>query len=243
MRRISFILALFLPTVAYGQPNDYLRSNPTFLNAFREVVQPAARSTVRVTCNGKDTCLGVVVGADGWILTKAHDLTGNIQCKLSDGRLLEARLIGVHEPNDLAILRISTAQLTPIKFASSKNVKAGSWVASVGVGAEPAAVGIVSVATRKVNEAYLGIQVDDTSSGLLVIAIMKKSAALKAGLRPQDHLLYLNGQRIASGDHLMQILAERRPGDTITLTVRRGNDEHDIKLTLQSREETGDYRS
>src|SRR5207245_51066 len=87
-----------------GQPNDFLRSNPKFVDAFRAVVQPHVANTVRVQCDSRDTCLGVVVGADGWILTKAHDLKGKITCTLSNGQTLNAWLVGVHEPNDIAML-------------------------------------------------------------------------------------------------------------------------------------------
>lgn len=245
LRRYAFILAIAiaLPCPALAQTGEFLRSNPAFMQAFREVVQPSSRSTVRVQCDGKDTCLGTVVAADGWILTKAHDLTGKIVCKLGDGRDFEARIIGIHEPHDLALLRIGALQLRPIEFATSQNAKPGGWVASVGTGADPAAIGVVSVATRKVNEAYLGIQIDAAPQGLLVTAVMQKSAAHKGGLRAKDILLYVNQQKIADADQMQQLLAERKPGDTITLTIRRGDMEQDITLKLQSREQAGAFRS
>src|SRR5205809_1035342 len=117
------IVLLLGCTSAHAQPasSDYLRSNPRFVQSFREAVQPHAASIVRVQCDGKDTCLGTVVGADGWVLTKGHDLTGKIVCKLHDGREFEARLVGVHEPNDLAMLRITATQLHVLAFADSKN--------------------------------------------------------------------------------------------------------------------------
>ncbi len=247
LRKYTLLLALAFatpgPVLAQTNSGEFLRSNPAFVQAFREVVQPASRATVRVQCDGKDTCLGIVVAADGWILTKAHDLTGKIVCKLGDGRDFEARIVGVDEPHDLALLRIGATQLRPIEFATSQNARPGGWVASVGTGADPAAIGVVSVATRKVNEAYLGVQVDAAPQGLLVIGVMQKSAALKAGVRPKDILLYLNQQKIADADQLQQILAEHKPGDAITLTIRRGDMEQEIKLTLQSREQAGDFRS
>lgn len=247
LRKYACILAIAiaLPGSARAQsnPGDFLRSNPAFMQAFREVVQPAGRSTVRVQCDGKDTCLGTVVAADGWILTKAHDLTGNIFCKLDDGRKFEARIIGIHEPHDLALLKIGAEKLRPIEFATSKDAKPGAWVASVGTTADPAAVGVVSVATRKVKEAYLGVQIDAAPQGLLVTGIMQKSAALKAGLRPKDILLRVNQHNITDADQMQQLLADLKPGDAITLTIRRGDKEQDIQLTLQSREQAGDFRS
>jgi serine protease Do len=177
---------------------------------------------VRIQCDGKDTCLGTIVGADGWILTKAHDLKGKITCKFSDGKLLEARLAGVHEPHDLAMLRVTGRLVHVAKFADSKNAFAGSWVASIGDSKDPAAIGVVSVPTRKVNDGYLGVKVDSTDAGLMVNGILKNSAAWKAGLYSKDLLLSINGTIINDADHLQQMLGDLKPGDAIVMRVRRG---------------------
>src|SRR5207253_3168156 len=116
---------------------------------------------------------------------KANDLNGKIKCVLKDGRELDAQLVGVHEPNDLAMLKLNVRQLKPIVWGNSESTRAGSWVASVGVGDDPVAVGVVSVPTRKVHEAYLGIIVDASPRGLIVQAILQKGAAMKAGLLPK----------------------------------------------------------
>ena len=228
---------------AQNLPVEFLRSNPKFVQPFREVVQPIAESTLRIQCDGRDTCLGTVAAADGWILTKAHDLRGKIVCKSPDGRAFEARLIGVHEPFDLALLKIADPQLRVVQFADSRSTKPGSWVASAGIGREPAAIGVVSVATRKVNEAYLGVLVDAESRGLVVAAILQNSAAFKAGLRSRDVIIYVNGQRVSDADYFQQVLGGLRPGDKLALTIQRNGRQQDVDVILQSREQMGDYRS
>src|SRR5437660_723830 len=70
---------------AWGAGGVPLKGSRKFLAAFREVVAPARRSTVRVLCEGKDVALGTVVGADGWVLTKASELKGKPVCRLADG--------------------------------------------------------------------------------------------------------------------------------------------------------------
>ena len=149
----AVLLATFaMPAVA--QPTkDFLRTNPKFIERFRDIVQPLAPCTVRVRCDGKDICIGTVVAADGWIVTKAHDLTGKITCKLSDGRELEAKIVGVHEQHDLAILKIAAQKLPIIEFSDSKKTKAGSWVASVGCGSDAAAVGVGRMRRRHLSSA------------------------------------------------------------------------------------------
>jgi serine protease Do len=239
---VAAILLLGLAFPAQAQ-TEFLRSNPKFIDAFRDVVKSHAQTTVRVQCNGKDTCIGTIVGADGWILTKAHDLQGKIVCKLHDGQTFEARIVGVHEPHDLAMLRINARLLNVVEFSHSNNVQPGSWVASVGTGKDPAAIGVVSVSTRKINEAYLGVQIESTPQGIVVQAILKNSAAWKAGLYSKDIVLSVNGQRLDDADHMQQIMAELKPGDPIALRIRRNGKEQELRATLQSREQAGDFRS
>ena len=92
------------------QNSPFTRTNPKFLEAFRDVVAPAAKSTVRVLCDGKDTALGFVIEPDGWILTKANDLKGDVSCKIGD-KVYDARIIGVHKQHDLALLKIDAKGL------------------------------------------------------------------------------------------------------------------------------------
>src|SRR5262249_6907209 len=64
------------------EPEVVTKSSPRFRAAFRDVAAAAARGTVRVRCDDKETVLGAVVGANGWILTKASELKGEIVCQL-----------------------------------------------------------------------------------------------------------------------------------------------------------------
>src|SRR4051794_19983864 len=82
------VFVLALTPQAYAQPakGDFFRTNPKFVESFRDVVSKPSASTVRILCDGKDAALGMVVGADGWILTKANDLRGNVTVKLRSGK-------------------------------------------------------------------------------------------------------------------------------------------------------------
>src|SRR6516162_7633051 len=117
-------LTLLLAPQAHAQRDKFLRTNPKFMATFREVVSEPSASTVRILCDGKDTALGMIVDSDGWILTKANDLKGNVTCKLKDGRQFEAKIIGVHKEHDLAMLKIDAADLVPVVLTPSKGVRA-----------------------------------------------------------------------------------------------------------------------
>src|SRR5262249_11767044 len=202
---VSLGLVLAGPVTAPAQKQErqdpggsFTRTNPKFIAAFREVVAPVARSTVRVLCDGKETALGMVVDRDGWILTKAHDLTGAVACRLRDGKVHEAQVIGVHQRHDLALLKIAAGGLTPAKLADSKSVPVGNWVAAVGTGEDPVAIGVVSVATRDVpknggpmmlpgpGNGFLGIALEQDTLGIKVASVQPKTPAAEVGLKSND---------------------------------------------------------
>jgi serine protease Do len=128
----------------------FSKDDPKFRTIFRDAVARASKSTVRVLCDGNNTALGVAVTADGFILTEAYDLKGKITVKLAGGEELEAQWVGVQEAYGLAMLKIDAKGLTPIEWTDSAVAPVGHFVASVGTGPDPVAVGVVSVAARTI---------------------------------------------------------------------------------------------
>jgi serine protease Do len=249
MRYTRYIFAslflFFAASPSWGQtkPGEYLRTNPKFVLPFRAIVRTASKATVRVQCDGKDVCLGTAVDADGFILTKAHDLHGEITCTLPDGQVLDARIVGVLDAHDLAMLKVAAKLTHVVEFSDSKKLAAGSWVASVGTGQDPVAVGIIGVPTRKVREAYLGVMIDSVLQGVQIQQTLKNGAAHKAGIQSKDIVLAVNGTKINDADQFQDMLSNRLPGEKISLMVRRGEKEITVKATLQSREQGGGFRA
>jgi serine protease Do len=229
--------------------DPYLRTNPTFLKSFREVVAKPSESTVRIQCDGKDTALGMIVGPDGWILTKANDLKGDITVKLRDGKIYEARWVGVHQQHDVAILKIEATGLKPIEFIDSKKASVGNWVACVGVGDDPVGIGVVSVATRVVpkgnmgfapvadlsKSGYLGVELETADGRPRITNVMDGTPAAKVGLRKNDLVLALNGTDMKDMDQFRNEIGKHKPGDEVTLKVRRGDVELELKPKLDRR--------
>ncbi|MCS7047599.1 MAG: S1C family serine protease, partial [Gemmataceae bacterium] len=224
------------------------RSNPVFLKAFKEAVAKPSESTVRVQCNGKDAALGMIVGPDGWILTKANDLQGDITVKLRDGKSYDARWVGLHQQHDLALLKIEATGLKPVEFTDSKQVGVGSWLACVGMGEEPVAIGIVSVATRTIPKGafsfpsidlskagYLGVQLEDGDGHPRILDVLADKPAAKVGLKKKDTILSVNGIEMKTVEQFQREVAKHKPGDTITLRIRRGDTELELRPTLERR--------
>src|SRR5438067_8029887 len=108
-------LLCWLPSPALAQRGEWTKNDPRVLAAFRSVVAPVHQSVVQVLSNGKESALGTIVGADGWILTKASLLKGKPEVKLADGKTFPAEVIGFKEDHDLAMLKIAAKGLPAVR--------------------------------------------------------------------------------------------------------------------------------
>src|SRR5215212_8854287 len=96
---------------------------------------------------------GVIVNADGYILTNHHVVDGAIEIKveLTDNRTFTAKLVGSDPPSDLAVLKIDAKNLPTLSFSDSDKVRVGDCVLALGnplgIG-QPVTSGIVSAKGR-----------------------------------------------------------------------------------------------
>jgi serine protease Do len=77
---------------------------------------------------------GVIVTADGYILTNHHVIDGAEQIKvdLNDNRTLDARVVGKDPPSDLALLKVDASNLPVLPLGNSDNVRVGDVVLAIG---------------------------------------------------------------------------------------------------------------
>ena len=80
------------------------------------------------------TGTGVVLTADGYIITNAHVVAGadKVQVACSDNRVLDAALVGFDAREDLAVLKVEATDLTPAEFGDSFALRCGDPVAAIG---------------------------------------------------------------------------------------------------------------
>jgi Do/DeqQ family serine protease len=77
---------------------------------------------------------GVIISADGYIVTNNHVVDGadELTVTLTDNQEYSARIIGTDKTTDLALIKIDGKQLPAIKIANSDDVKIGEWVLAIG---------------------------------------------------------------------------------------------------------------
>jgi serine protease Do len=115
--------------VRNAQQYDFF-NNPFFRDLFgdRGQQQPPQESLERALGSG------VIVSADGYILTNHHVIDGaqDIKVDLNDGRTFEAKLIGSDPPSDLALLKVNASGLTFMTPGDSDKVRVGDIALAIG---------------------------------------------------------------------------------------------------------------
>jgi putative serine protease PepD len=86
-----------------------------------------------------------------------------------------------------------------------------------------------------VQHAYLGVAVADGSGGALVGSVRSGTPAAKAGLRKGDVITKFDGTATPSAAVLQSAVATHKPGDTVTVQIRRGGSTHTVRVTLGNR--------
>ena len=127
-----------------------------FINAAKRI-KPAV-VYVKVGTRGANGS-GVIVSADGYILTNNHvaSAANELAVKLADGRELRARRIGVDARTDLALIKVEAQNLPYATLGDSSKLEQGEWVIAIGspFGLEQTmTAGIISAIGRKFNGPY-----------------------------------------------------------------------------------------
>ena len=98
---------------------------------------------------------GFIVTADGYIVTNNHVVQDSteLRVKLSDGREMDAKLIGRDPQLDVGLIKIDAKDLPVLTLGDSDSLETGDWVVAVGnpFGLDhSASVGIISGKGREI---------------------------------------------------------------------------------------------
>jgi membrane-associated protease RseP (regulator of RpoE activity) len=101
----------------------------------------------------------------------------------------------------------------------------------------PATSGLGIAPPAAAGTGWLGFAVDDTvvTGRLVVVEVSPDGPAAKAGVRPQDMLLAINGNHLQTGDELAAALAAIVPGQRVKMAVGRDNRVEDVVAQASSR--------
>ncbi len=155
------------PVVSTVTPTTITVNDAANASLITAVAAKAAPSVVTIQVSSSSaggTGSGVVLSADGYILTNAHVVTldgavsdPTISVQTIDGRLLDATIVGVDPIVDLAVIKVdAAADLAPATFADSSKLNVGDGAIAIGAPLGLAGTvtdGIVSALNRSITVA------------------------------------------------------------------------------------------
>jgi serine protease Do len=82
---------------------------------------------------------------------------------------------------------------------------------------------------------YLGIQGDPAAEQCKVVQVAADSPAAKGGLLVNDIITTFDGQKVLSFEDLVEFVRKKKPGDEVTVQIRRGEEFLKLKLVVGQR--------
>lgn len=122
---------------------------------------------------------GVIISADGYIVTNYHVIEGTSKVMVSaGGKEYEAKVVGSDQSSDLAVLKIGADNLTAIEVGSSEDLKVGEWCMAVGSAfglGQSVSTGIVSATNCTYDE------LNDETGSAIYANLVQTDAAVNPG--------------------------------------------------------------
>ena len=147
--------------------------------SLQAIYEKAIDSVVSISCTselGGSTGTGLVISADGYLVTNCHVIDGakSITVQLTDRRVFPAVVVGKDAASDLAVLYVEAEDLTAAEFGNSDALRVGDSVCAIGdpLGVELRGTmtdGIVSAINR------------DISTNGRTMTLIQTNAALNSG--------------------------------------------------------------
>ena len=103
------------------------------------------------------------------------------------------------------------------------------------------------IQTGSVTRGWIGVEVDDLSpeladsfrlpdaKGVLIAGIVRGGPADRAGVRPGDVLVEVNGKAVPNPSTMLNVVAAVKPGSVATLKLLRNGNALAVKLTVGKR--------
>ena len=183
---------------------------------------------------------GTGVNADGWLLSKASEVrnAAELQC-LVKGEWLAAKIVRLWDEHDLALVKVAAKDIAVVQWAAGAAPVVGSFITAVAPeGADPVAIGVVSVAPRnerRKGSGFLGVSLTSDEKGLKVQEVIAGGAAKASGMQKEDRILELDGKKPDSVYMFTKMVSDRKAGEKIRLKLQRGDAVMEKEIALGDR--------
>jgi len=136
----------------------------SFSNAVTELANDVSPSVVNVNA-GRRGGTGIVWSQDGLVVTASHVVGHSMTptVTLSDGKELEAKILGRDRYTDIALLKVDASGLTPVKVGTSDGIKVGQFVLALAnaFGKKASATSGIVTSGRRSMRGFWGVMIED----------------------------------------------------------------------------------
>ena len=242
----ALLLSTWLAPAASQLPRDLRTDGKAVQSAFAEAAKAANQCTVRLF-DGKDVMrgLGTVVSKDGLVVAKNSEFqimqSGRLKVMGPGIRIGFARVVARDIPHDLIILDLGREVDPGYEWGSSESLEHGTWLVA-GTSTSPPKVGVrggvLSATAREIKKAggvigvIFGGRDGKSFGGVQVSEVAKGGPAEKAGVKKNDVIYAIDGEEVFERAKMIEIVKSNDPGTTITVSIKRGEDKKDLKITL-----------
>jgi len=207
------------------------------LGQFSSAVKPNQNSIVSIRDGGLLLCLGTVMSADGYILTKASELHDAIDPEviLPSGRRFKAKELASDFAFDLMLLKVDAKDLHPVSLEVEKSAYVGDLAVLQNGKGEALMPTVISVKTHSMegaNKAFMGIRMAEDDNGVRIEHVLPGGAAKRNGMKSGDVIMSLNGRAVDRMMTLVDAISAFKPGDTISVRFMRDDKIRTIDILL-----------
>jgi S1-C subfamily serine protease len=145
-------------------------------------IESASRGLAGPASQASGTGSGIILTADGLILTNDHVIAGasSLTVQLADGREVSATVVTTDVSSDLAVIRADATGLTPATLGDSSSIHVGDTVLAIGspLGTFTGTVteGIISATNRTIT-----VTDDQTGAVTRLAGLIQTDAAINPG--------------------------------------------------------------
>ncbi len=217
-----------LPTLPFGSSDDLRLGEWVLAIGYPMDLQSTITAGI---VSAKARSLGAIEqqGIESFIQTDAAVNPGN-----SGGALVNARgeLVGIN-----TIIKTSTGSYVGYSFAVPETI-----VRKVVVDLKESGIvqrAVLGISFRAIDQQFIDEAGEMTNisevGGIYVASVAEGGAASEAGIRKGDIILTVDGVKVKDSAIFLEQIGKRRPGDKVTLGLRRGDKELEVVATLQNR--------
>ena len=149
----------------------------------------------------------------------------------------EVKIVHIDKKWDVALIKVDAQDLTPAEFAPDSKLEQGTWVVVNGATSRTkrrVLAGIISAQAREIPKdgvVGLGLVLEKVKDKLQVKDVSKGGGADLAGVKVNDIIVNLEQKKVAELKDIAEILAGKKPGEEVKLTVKRAG--KDVELTVK----------